>query len=97
MLLRLAMRGLNSEPKPRTRIQAGSLCYFGLMVGDMQVLSTYRFTVDEYHRLGEVGILGEDDRVELLDGDLINMAPIGGEHRTLVDSLTLLFASHAGG
>jgi hypothetical protein len=63
------------------------------MLGAMQVLSTYRFTVDEYHRLGEVGILGEDDCVELLDGDLIVMAPIGGEHRTLVDSLTLLFAN----
>src|SRR5580693_1182595 len=59
----------------------------------MQVLSTYRFTVEEYHRLGEVGILGEDDRVELLDGDLITMAPIGGEHRTLVDSLNLLLAN----
>ena len=33
------------------------------MVEAMQVLSTYRFTVDEYHRLGEAGILGEDDRV----------------------------------
>jgi Uma2 family endonuclease len=65
------------------------------MIGSMQVLSTYRFTADEYHRLGEVGILGEDDRVELLDGDLITMAPIGGEHRTLVDSLNLLFASSA--
>jgi Uma2 family endonuclease len=61
----------------------------------MQVLSTYRFTVDDYHRLGEVGILGEDDRVELLNGDLITMAPIGGEHRTLVDSLTLLLARRA--
>jgi Uma2 family endonuclease len=66
-----------------------------LMIGSMQVLSTYRFTVDAYHRLGEVGILGEDDRVELLDGDLIAMAPIGGEHRTLVDSLNLLLASRA--
>jgi Uma2 family endonuclease len=56
----------------------------------MQVFSTYRFTVDEYHRLGEAGILGEDDRVELLNGDLIAMAPIGGEHRTLVDTLTIL-------
>jgi Uma2 family endonuclease len=65
------------------------------MIRSMQVLSTYRFTVDEYHRLGEAGILGEDDRVELLDGDLINMAPIGGEHRTLVDSLNLLLASRA--
>jgi Uma2 family endonuclease len=48
------------------------------MIVDMQVLSTYRFTVDEYHRLGEAGILGEEDRVELLNGDLITMAPIGG-------------------
>ena len=65
------------------------------MVGFVQVLSTYRFSVDEYHRLGEVGILGEDDRVELLNGDLVTMAPIGGEHRTLVDSLTLFFARRA--
>jgi len=61
----------------------------------MQVLSTYRFSVDEYHRLGEAGILGEDDRVELLNGDLITMAPIGGQHRTMVDTLTLLFARMA--
>ena len=61
----------------------------------MQVLSTYRFNVDEYHRLGEAGILGEDDRVELLNGDLIVMAPIGGEHRTLVDTLTILLARRA--
>jgi len=65
------------------------------MLKIMQVLTTYRFTVDDYHRLGEAGIFGEDDRIELLDGDLITMAPIGGEHRTLVDSLTLLFARRA--
>jgi Uma2 family endonuclease len=59
------------------------------------VLSTYRFTVDEYHRLGEAGIVTEDDRVELLNGDLITKAPIGGEHRTLVDTLNLLFARRA--
>jgi Uma2 family endonuclease len=67
----------------------------GLIIKAMQVLSTYRFTVDEYHRLGEAGIFGEDDRVELLNGDLIGMAPIGGEHRTLVDSLNMLFARRA--
>jgi Uma2 family endonuclease len=62
----------------------------------VQVFSTYRFTVDEYQRLGDAGILDEDDRVELLNGDLVVMAPIGREHRTLVDSLNLLFASRAG-
>ena len=59
----------------------------------MQVLATYRFTTDEYHRLGEVGILNEDDRVELLDGDLVVREPVGGDHRTLVDSLNIFFAT----
>ncbi|HYZ74302.1 MAG TPA: Uma2 family endonuclease [Chthoniobacterales bacterium] len=62
----------------------------------MQVLATYRFTADEYHRLGEAGILHEDDPVELLNGDLIVREPVGGEHRTLVDSLTILFVSRIG-
>jgi len=39
-----------------------------------------RITVDEYHRMGEAGILSEDERVELLDGLLIEMAPIGYRH-----------------
>jgi len=62
----------------------------------VQVPATYRFTADEYHRLGEAGILNEDDRVELLNGDLVVREPVGGEHRTLVDSLTVLFAKHIG-
>jgi Uma2 family endonuclease len=62
----------------------------------MRVLATYRFTTDEYHRLGQAGILNEDDRVELLNGDLVVREPVGGEHRTLVDSLTILFAGRIG-
>jgi Uma2 family endonuclease len=62
----------------------------------MQVLATYRFTTDEYHRMGEAGILNERDQVELLNGDLVVREPVGGEHRTLVDSLTVLFAKHIG-
>ena len=40
----------------------------------------YRFTVKEYHRLGEVGILKENDRVELIQGEIIMMPPIDIEH-----------------
>jgi Uma2 family endonuclease len=39
-----------------------------------------RFTVDEYHRMAEAGILGEDERVELLDGDILEMSPVGDPH-----------------
>lgn len=43
-----------------------------------------RFTVDEYHRMGETGILDEDDRVELLEGAIVEMTPIGSRHVGLV-------------
>ncbi len=36
-----------------------------------------RFTADEYQRMGETGILCEDDRVELTDGEVVRKAPIG--------------------
>lgn len=45
-------------------------------------------TVAEYHRMGEVGILTERDRVELIEGQLIAMSPIGSNHSGTVNSLT---------
>src|SRR5207249_10344733 len=38
------------------------------------------FTVDTYQRLGALGILGEDDRVELIGGQVVEMSPIGDRH-----------------
>jgi Uma2 family endonuclease len=38
------------------------------------------FTVEEYHRMAEVGVLRDDERVELLDGAIIEMSPIGTRH-----------------
>ena len=40
----------------------------------------YRFSVEEFHKLGEVGIFRPRDRVELLDGEIIVMSPIGLRH-----------------
>jgi Uma2 family endonuclease len=47
-------------------------------------------TVDEYHRMGEAGILTDDDRVELIEGELVAMAPIGSEHVATTNALNRL-------
>jgi Uma2 family endonuclease len=54
------------------------------------------FTVEDYHRLAEVGILGEDDRVELLDGQIVEMTPIGPEHAGCVDTLLRILSRRVG-
>lgn len=50
------------------------------------------FTVEEYHRIAQAGILGEDDRAELIDGEIVEMAPIGARHAAVVARLTQLFS-----
>ena len=52
---------------------------------------TRKFKVAEFYKLAEVGILSEDDRIELLDGQIMVMAPIGENHRTVVDALAEIF------
>ena len=47
----------------------------------------HRFTVDEFHRMGEVGILAEGDRLELVNGEIVEMTPIGSAHATCVRDL----------
>jgi Uma2 family endonuclease len=49
------------------------------------------FTVGEYHRMADAGILTEDDRVELIDGEIVRMSPIKSRHASCVDRLTALF------
>ena len=46
-----------------------------------------RFTVDEFQRMGEAGIFAPDERVELIDGEVIRMSPIGPEHVRCVFAL----------
>jgi Uma2 family endonuclease len=55
-----------------------------------------KFTVSDYHRMGDAGILGADDRVELIEGELFEMAPIGCLHAAAVNCLTMRLAQMAG-
>lgn len=56
----------------------------------------HRITVDEYYRMAEVGLLAPDARVELIEGEIIDMAPIGVDHGSVVDKLTRLFVTTVG-
>ena len=57
----------------------------------------HRVTVDEFHKMGEAGVFMEDDRVELIDGEMVDMAPIGSRHASVVKRLNNLLATLAPG
>lgn len=61
-----------------------------------QEVTRRRFTVYDYHRMGEAGILHEDDRVELIEGEIVEMAAIGTRHFTCVNGLTRLLVRTVG-
>jgi Uma2 family endonuclease len=55
-----------------------------------------RFTLEEYHHMAKTGMLGEDDRIELIQGDIVEMSPITSRHAGTVARLAQLFAARAG-
>ncbi|MEF8982616.1 Uma2 family endonuclease [Thiohalorhabdus sp.] len=55
----------------------------------------HRFTVEDYHRMAEDGILHPDERVELVRGEVVEMTPIGSRHAAIVNQLTSLLVPAA--
>src|SRR5689334_5318879 len=55
------------------------------------------FTRAEYHRMGEAGIFSEDDRVELIKGEIVKMSPIGRHHVAFVNNLDQLLVTRLAG
>ncbi len=53
-----------------------------------EVIDRHTFTTDEYHRMAETGILTKDDRVELINGEIIAMSPINSPHASVVDRIS---------
>ena len=54
------------------------------------------FTVEEYHKIAEAGVLGEDDRVELIRGEIVMMSPIGAAHVHFVNRLNKILVPKVG-
>ena len=52
------------------------------------LLPRHRITVDEYYRMGEVGLIAPDARTELIEGEVIEMPPIGSPHAGTVDKVS---------
>jgi Uma2 family endonuclease len=60
----------------------------------MQIELTKRlFTVDEYYQMAKAGIFGPEDRVELIDGEVIQMCPIGDRHAGCVNRINRLLVT----
>jgi Uma2 family endonuclease len=59
-------------------------------------LPRHRWTVEEYHRMGEVGLLDADARVELIEGEIVEMAPIGDAHAAVSNQLNRLLVLAVG-
>ncbi len=57
---------------------------------------SYRFTVKDYHRMAEADVFEPDDRVELVDGRVYEMAPIGSRHAGCLKRLIALFGPPIG-
>ncbi|MBD2571197.1 Uma2 family endonuclease [Anabaena lutea] len=55
-------------------------------------LAKRRFNISQYHQMNKAGILKEDDRVELINGEIIEMSPIGTRHTACVNRLNSLFS-----
>jgi Uma2 family endonuclease len=56
----------------------------------------HRFTVEDYHRMGDAGILRQESRVELIEGEIIEMSPIGTAHASRVKRLNRLLVRRLG-
>ena len=54
------------------------------------------FTVEEYHRMADAGIFQPDERVELIEGEIVEMVPIGPRHVGCVINATRLFITRLG-
>ena len=65
-------------------------------MGAPLTLPRHKLSIEDFHQMGRAGILRDDSRIELMEGDLIDMAPIGSFHASVVSTLSMFFARQVG-
>lgn len=65
-------------------------------MGDLPYALKHRLTIDAYYRMGQAGVFAPDARVELIEGEVVNMPPIGSAHAGTVNTLNWLLTSALG-
>ena len=60
-------------------------------------LARKKFTIEDYQLLGDTGVIKPGERVELINGEIIEMSPVNAPHIACVNRLTMLFASQLAG
>src|SRR5579872_3387469 len=63
----------------------------------MAPLTKHLITVDEYERMAAAGVFPPESRLELIEGEIIEMPPIGSRHSACVDRLNMLLAPRLAG
>jgi len=95
------LRAASQPAAPAACLQLWEDCYSGDGMPTRSVMETsmavqiarWQFTVDDYHRMHATGILAEDDHVELMDGEVRRMSPIGPFHAAIVKRLNHLLST----
>ena len=75
--------------------QSPSIAYKAMKAPRAPAPSHHVWSVESYHQMAAAGLLSEMDRVELIEGELLDMAPIGSKHSNLVDRLAEEFVLQA--
>lgn len=57
----------------------------------IQASTKYRFTAEDYQRMGEAGVFVDNPRIELINGEIYTMSPISSEHNSHVDKISRFF------
>ena len=95
------VRGVVLDPAPLVRnrchplLKGGVTRFLNELEGTPEEFEgrIHKYTAEEYQEMGKAGILIKDDRVELIDGEIVQMPPIGSSHQETVDTVNEMFVS----